>query len=161
LLFEAGALAKSLEEGRVIPLLWNIHPKDLTGPLSQFQSLRLEKGDMLRLVRTLHSAQTSGTPDKEQTDVLFEALWPRVERTLTEIASRVPTNKPAEKATDRELLEAILESVKGRRWRVISESHALREMKVWCAPSPKWPIDAGMIRCKDRSDKSTAKLGGG
>src|SRR5437764_1061561 len=26
LLFEAGALAKSLEEGRVIPLLWDIHP---------------------------------------------------------------------------------------------------------------------------------------
>jgi hypothetical protein len=37
-LFEAGALFKGIPGSRVVPLLFNIKPSDLTGPLSQFQS---------------------------------------------------------------------------------------------------------------------------
>ena len=44
LLFEAGALAKKLEEGRVVAYLMdNIKPADLTGPLTQFQNVACDK----------------------------------------------------------------------------------------------------------------------
>jgi hypothetical protein len=36
--FEAGALAKRMQEGRVIPLLLDIEFKDISGPLAQFQA---------------------------------------------------------------------------------------------------------------------------
>ena len=43
LLFEAGALAKSMEDGRVIPLLLDIDFKEITGPLAQFQAKKVDK----------------------------------------------------------------------------------------------------------------------
>ena len=36
ILFEAGALAKSLQGSRVIPLLLDLEFRDITGPLAQF-----------------------------------------------------------------------------------------------------------------------------
>jgi hypothetical protein len=42
-LFEAGALAKSLEGARVIPLLLDLDFRDITGPLAQFQAKKVEK----------------------------------------------------------------------------------------------------------------------
>ena len=36
LLFEAGALAKSVDEGRLVPLLFDLDIKDLSGPLARF-----------------------------------------------------------------------------------------------------------------------------
>lgn len=38
LLFEAGALSKSLDKSRVCPILFGISDADLTGPLKQFQN---------------------------------------------------------------------------------------------------------------------------
>src|SRR4051812_22693174 len=37
LLFEAGAISKSIERGRVCPYLIDLNPNELQGPLSQFQ----------------------------------------------------------------------------------------------------------------------------
>ena len=40
ILFEAGALAESMQDERVIPLLLDLDFKDLSGPLAQFQAKR-------------------------------------------------------------------------------------------------------------------------
>src|SRR5438309_2275445 len=45
-LFEAGALAKSMQGARVIPLLFNLGIGDITGPLAQFQAKKVEKGGL-------------------------------------------------------------------------------------------------------------------
>jgi hypothetical protein len=43
ILFEAGALAKSMQEGRVIPLLMDLEFSEISGPLAQFQAKKTDK----------------------------------------------------------------------------------------------------------------------
>ena len=43
LLFEAGALAKSLEGSKVIPLLFELELRDISGPLAQFQAKKFDQ----------------------------------------------------------------------------------------------------------------------
>src|SRR5579863_4546010 len=38
ILFEAGALSKTLQNSRVCPLLFGLQPADVKGPLAQFQA---------------------------------------------------------------------------------------------------------------------------
>jgi hypothetical protein len=53
--FEAGALARSLDESRVHPLLFSVEPAALTGrPLAQFQAtVATESTEMLKLLKSL------------------------------------------------------------------------------------------------------------
>lgn len=73
--FEAGALAKSVGSSLARPLLVDLGPSDVTGPLAQFQATQLfDRGDMWRLFQSLNKACSS--PLKE--DVLrrsFGRTW--------------------------------------------------------------------------------------
>jgi hypothetical protein len=53
--FEAGALSKKIDRSRIIPVLFEITDTDLVNhPLAQFQYVKLEKDDLLRLFRMLN-----------------------------------------------------------------------------------------------------------
>src|SRR5580693_5399098 len=54
ILFEAGALSKTLENTFVCPLLVDLQPREVTGPLAQFQATRATRDEMLRLLKTLN-----------------------------------------------------------------------------------------------------------
>ena len=54
LLFEAGALSKSLEKSHVCPILFGITNTDLTGPLKQFQTTVFGKSDVYRLLGVIN-----------------------------------------------------------------------------------------------------------
>ena len=56
LIFEAGALAKRLDEARVVPLCIDMPPSDVTGPLADFQGRRLNQRDMRLLIHDLRDA---------------------------------------------------------------------------------------------------------
>ena len=75
LLFESGALAKSLEEGRLVPLCIDLLPSDITGPLAAFQARQLNEGDIKRLIQDLNAAFEKPMP-KERVDTLFRLVWP-------------------------------------------------------------------------------------
>ena len=51
-LFEAGALAKSMQGGRVIPLLFNLEHSDITGPLAQFQAKKVASSGLSEVVQS-------------------------------------------------------------------------------------------------------------
>src|SRR5947207_6227946 len=54
--FEAGALARSLTEARVVPLLLGVDHSDLlSGPLAQFQSHRADADGMRAILRSTNS----------------------------------------------------------------------------------------------------------
>ena len=77
LLFEAGALAKSIAAGRVVPLLLDLEKSDLSGPLPQFQSEKADQSGVRKLVESLN--KVASNPVKQETlDTLFEALWPKL-----------------------------------------------------------------------------------
>ena len=89
LLFEAGALSKSVAESRVFPLLFGVEPSQLPGPLAQFQATRFDKEDVRKLVRSLN--QLFGTPSvpPEQLNRAFEFSWLGLQGTLSPLLEEI------------------------------------------------------------------------
>lgn len=63
--FEAGAIAKMVGEGRLVPLVHQVDPGALPGPLAQFQAVPCTKEGVGRLVRAVN--RRSASPVDEQT----------------------------------------------------------------------------------------------
>lgn len=110
LLFEAGALAKTLDKALVCPLLIDLKPSELNGPLVQFQAARAVESDMRNLVHSINKALDEASLPAEQIDRVFRKWWPELEEALGKVQGlRQPT--PTLRS-DRELLEEILDRVR-------------------------------------------------
>lgn len=93
LLFEAGALTKSLEQGRVCPFLVGIDPSDIpNGPLSQFQAKRATRDETFQLIQSINASLGPQSLLSEQLDRAFNLWWPR----LHDLISNVQNEKPAQ-----------------------------------------------------------------
>jgi hypothetical protein len=113
LLFEAGALAKSIDGTFVCPYLIDLEPTELlAGPLTQFQAKRANEEDTRDLVRTINRAQND-VLQAEQLDRTFEKWWPDLARQLSTLP---PDDGPA--TTPRsvsDMVEEILVAVRDLR----------------------------------------------
>jgi hypothetical protein len=109
-LFEAGALAKSMQGARVIPLLFNLGIGDITGPLAQFQAKKVEKGGLGDAIQSLNSTKDQSIPEARAKQ-LFEALWPEFEKQLDSISDEAPTEKHMR--PQHEILEELVTEVRG------------------------------------------------
>ena len=115
ILFEAGALAKSIQDGRVIPLLLDLDFKEISGPLAQFQAKKSDGAGIRELVVSLNKAATNPVPET-QLEKLFSALWDDLERQITSIPkSGAPAkhNRP-----QGEILEELVSSIRSVEMRV-------------------------------------------
>ena len=113
LLFEAGALSKTLVNTYVCPYLLGLEVTDIQGPLAQFQATRTNRDDTLRLVKTINSALGNGALTDGQVDAAFAKWWPDLEPRLTQAAAVAAQGDPAAPArTDRSILEEILDLVR-------------------------------------------------
>lgn len=115
LLFEAGALSRSMQEGRVIPLLLDLEFKDITGPVAQFQAKKFETSGTWDMITSINRCSESPIPDARLKQ-LFDALWPELEKKAAEI----PATTMAKKAVrpQHEVLEELVQSVRGLDSRV-------------------------------------------
>lgn len=115
ILFESGALAKSLESGKVVPLLLDIDHKDVSGPLAQFQSKKIGKQGVKDVMSTINDASSSPVAE-EKLNKLFESLWPALEQKMAEI----PRKEHVVKKTrpDSEILEDLVSGVRGLEMRL-------------------------------------------
>lgn len=110
-LFEAGALSKSMEKARVSPLLFGVGPTDFTGsPLLQFQLTLFKKEDFAKLLQSINAA----APDNEKLspEVLnksFERAWDELESEIARI--NFSSDKSVAKAKKAEPSSGKLESV--------------------------------------------------
>ncbi len=122
ILFESGALAKSMQEGRVIPLLLDIEFKDIAGPLAQFQAKKVEKEGLNDVVTSINSfADTKLTEARLAHQ--FDTLWPALE---TKVKAIPATPAPAKQnRPQHEILEELVSSVRGLdvRFRETTEDH--------------------------------------
>ena len=84
LIYEAGALSKSVAEARVCPLLFGVTPDQLPEPLVQFQATLYEKEDLRRLMRSINEA-TGAAVIPEQLDRLYEFSWPGLQARIDPI----------------------------------------------------------------------------
>jgi len=74
--FEAGAIAKSVAEGKLAPVLFGLKQSDVPHPLALFQTTAFNHEDMLRLARSINLATAEQARDDRELERLFKHLWP-------------------------------------------------------------------------------------
>lgn len=117
LMFEAGALAKSLDKTRVIPLLFDIEPSALTGPLAQFQAVKFEEEDMRKLVAAVNEQLGAAALTESVLDSVFDKWWPELDAGVSKLRDGTPKKTTGPKRSDRELIEEVLGIVRDLRFR--------------------------------------------
>lgn len=116
LMFEAGALAKSLDKSRVVPILFDIEPVDIKGPLAQFQATKFEEEDMLRLLKMINTTLGADALDQKVLEASFNVWWPRLNDQIHSILTGPNEDESiSEPRSDREIMEEILEHVRALR----------------------------------------------
>ncbi|MFQ5874194.1 MAG: toll/interleukin-1 receptor domain-containing protein [Dehalococcoidia bacterium] len=113
ILFEAGALSKTLEDTFVCPYLYDLQSADITGPLAQFQATKPEKEDTRSLIQTINRALREQALPEPNLNTIFDKWWPDLEKSLKAVPR--PEKKPAPQRSDRKILEEILELVREQK----------------------------------------------
>jgi hypothetical protein len=115
LLFEAGALAKTLENTRVCPFLINLKPQDLAaGPLTQFQAKEANEAGTFELVSTINKALGAEALAEDRLRRLFERSWADLKAKL----ECLPSSANITHRTSDEMLGEVLETVRSISRRV-------------------------------------------
>jgi hypothetical protein len=108
IMFEAGALSKSVERSRLIPLLFGIDTADIKGPLIQFQAAPFNKEEIKKLLKTINSALGDAALDRSVLDSVFEKWWPELESNILGVLKEEDQQQRVVMRSDRDLLEEIL-----------------------------------------------------
>ncbi|WP_156418545.1 TIR domain-containing protein, partial [Aureimonas sp. D3] len=104
-LFEAGALSKSVGDSHIAPFLVGVKPSELPQPLTQFNAVLSNKADFKKLVRDINASSSSETVEQDRIDKAVDACWNNIEKELTEAAEpTVEQQKPTD-APPAEMLE--------------------------------------------------------
>jgi hypothetical protein len=105
--FEAGALAKSFEEGHISPLLFGVEHLLGGGPLSQFQATAYTRGEIHALARSINAYATVPLSD-QLLDRVFGQMWPSLQEALDPfLAAAVAEGESAEHGNDAKLNELL------------------------------------------------------
>lgn len=105
LLFEAGALSKSIDESRVCPLLFDMTAGQLSGPMTQFQSHALNSQGLLRVLSALNDGLGDAKLPERELAAILEVWWPHLEAQLKAIGA---APAPAEVRSTQEQLDELL-----------------------------------------------------
>jgi hypothetical protein len=107
IMFEAGALSKSLDKSHVCPILFGVSATDIEGPLKQFQCTTFVKGDVKQLIATINARLQEGKLAQKTLEQVFEKWWPDLSDKVSIILGK--EDAPVEPIrSDRELIEEIL-----------------------------------------------------
>ncbi|MFF2189001.1 hypothetical protein [Streptomyces sp. NPDC058155] len=106
--FEAGALAKQVEGGYVVPFLIGMRTTDLVSPLSQFQAIIGDsKYDVHKLLFDINDASGDLAIPRERLERAFQRTWPEFESGITEILARENLSNAMERS-EADMTEEIL-----------------------------------------------------
>lgn len=92
-LFEAGALSKSIDESNVTPLLIGLTIDDLRPPLAGFNATLTNKKDMKRLIETINDKLGDQKLDHRVLDNAFDKWWPDLSNALDAAVEKVRSPK--------------------------------------------------------------------
>ena len=102
-LFEAGALSKSVETSRVVPYCIGVSPEEVQGPLARFQGVPADKDGTFNLLRSINSTLENKRADEDLL-LIFNKWWPDLSDKL-EAIPRAATRGP-EQVSVRDVLVA-------------------------------------------------------
>ena len=107
-LFETGALAKSIKNTFVCPFLINLSPSDIPGgPLSQFQAKSADKVGTWELLKSINTALGDMALEENQLRRSYDRCWPELEKKLSEL-SEIQPNKELKRSIDDKVDEILL-----------------------------------------------------
>lgn len=95
--FEAGAISKSVEEGRVLPFLFRVKRTEIQGPIKLFQSTVYDKQDVKKLVHNLYEACEPSGLTQKGLNSSFNKWWPTLKKKLDKIQDEFKEKKALEK----------------------------------------------------------------
>jgi hypothetical protein len=109
ILFEAGALSKSMEEANVCTLLFSLEPADVKPPLARFQATQFTKADFKRLIATINDTAGDARLEARVLDTVFDKWWPELEANVNRILTSHTEDGTVKRRTERDLLEEVLQ----------------------------------------------------
>ncbi|HHQ4454024.1 toll/interleukin-1 receptor domain-containing protein [Aeromonas hydrophila] len=127
--FEAGALSKVLDQSRVCPLAFELTPGQISGPLSQFQSVILDQAGVKKILFALNSELGERALPLAELDEIQSVWWPTLE---AKIAAIPKSSEPRKTRDINDQLEELLHLSREqlRRENLRLESYQSRDVKV-------------------------------
>lgn len=110
ILFEAGALSKSMQDGKVIPLLYDLDFSDISGPLAQFQAKKLDLPGITEAIDAINKVSKNPAASDIVAKIV-PALWGQLEKSISETVPQKETSGK-HKRTQSEVLEELVTSVR-------------------------------------------------
>lgn len=161
IIFEAGALSKNVGASHVCPLLLDLKPTDLSGPLVQFQATEFNKDDVRKLIGALNDALGENSISDKTLDNIYEKWWPDLEKALFDILNDKGTGaNSSEIRSDRELIEEILRLARNKEYtsfesesklfnkishKAVSYNERSRTLTVWFRENSPYQIHLDQI----------------
>lgn len=109
LLFEAGALGKSLDLSKVCPLLFgDMEPTDVKGPLVQFQAATFSKEEIKKVLKMINGELGDAALSQDVLDNVFEMWWPQLEQQIRGALEDDFEDESEEHRSERDILEEVL-----------------------------------------------------
>jgi len=129
-MFESGALSKTILHSYVCPYLIEMSPSQLSGPLAQFQASTATKEGTAKVLQMLNKALDALQIPTGELDEIFEVWWPRLEEQLKTIPA-VANLQPVKRATE-EVLEEPVNNTREqlRREEIRIKNHLQREEQI-------------------------------
>jgi hypothetical protein len=107
--FEAGALAKAMDTGRVIPFLLDLKASDLTGPLAQFQAvISSEQAAVFAMVKSLAEWSSPPVIPEDRLRRVFDSLWPDLKSRVGDLGSMPGSDRRKDGRAERDIIEEVL-----------------------------------------------------
>jgi hypothetical protein len=91
ILFEAGALAKSVTGGRVCPYLIDMRAEQLPSPLSQFQAKSATKQETWELLQAINFIMSEEALAEVRLSRYFDKFWPDLEEAISRVNKELRT----------------------------------------------------------------------
>jgi TIR domain len=106
IMFEAGAISNKLDKGRVCPIVFDLKPTEIEGPLSRFQAVRFNQEEILLLIKSINKAAgEDGIRDEQRIINSFNMWWPELDKAVNKILDQVVPKTTVELRSERDLLE--------------------------------------------------------
>jgi hypothetical protein len=116
LMFEAGALSKSVHDGCVCPYLIDITSDDIVGPLSQYQQAEATKESTWKVLLQINSSMDAGSMQESRLRRYFDNYWPALEESIKaaielKYESNTPKNEYEMALAEFKLIDPCLEEI--------------------------------------------------
>lgn len=122
--FEAGALAKSIDQARVRTVLLGIAPHDVSGPLAEFQHTDIrDEADTYKFIQSLNKPEVTSL-DEQRLQRAFDRAWPELVKKVDRLHLEDDAGSDVERGPA-SLLAEVLERVRSLERKVVAADERL------------------------------------